>query len=64
MEFRASRLRSKAAEQQDKQNEIEDRKSNQMKLHKLKQRDLKLRFDRGEIQCTKAKKKVKMMDTI
>ena len=64
MEFRQSRLRSKAAEQQDKVNEVEDRKNNQMRLHKLKQRDLKIRFDKGEIQSTKAKKKVKKMDTI
>lgn len=35
-----------------------------MRLHKLKTRDLKLRFDRGEIQSTKTKKKVKKMDTI
>jgi len=35
-----------------------------MRLHKLKQRDLKIRFDKGEIQSTKAKKKVKKMDTI
>ena len=30
-----------------------------MRLHKLKNRDLRLRFDRGEISCTKTKKKVK-----
>ena len=30
-----------------------------MRLHKLKQRDLKIRFDKKEIQCEKAKKKVK-----
>jgi len=30
-----------------------------MKLHKLKQRDLKIRFDKGEIQCTKVKRKIK-----
>ena len=35
-----------------------------MRLHKLKQRDLRLRYDRGEIKCTKAKKKVKKMNTI
>lgn len=35
-----------------------------MKLHKLKQRDLKLRFDKGEIKCSKAAKKVKNMETI
>jgi len=35
-----------------------------MKLHKLKQRDLKIRFDRGEIKCNKAAKKVKNMETI
>jgi nucleosome binding factor SPN SPT16 subunit len=35
-----------------------------MRLHKLKLRDLKLRYDRGEIQSTKTKKKVKVMDTI
>mmetsp|Transcript_21383 Transcript_21383/g.28669 ORF Transcript_21383/g.28669 Transcript_21383/m.28669 type:complete len:116 (+) Transcript_21383:1495-1842(+) len=64
MEFRASRLRSKAVEQQERQNEIEDRKSNQMRLHKLKNRDLKIRFDKGEISCTKTKKKVKKMDTL
>lgn len=64
MQFRASRLRSKADEQKQKQNEIEDRKSNQMSLHKTKQRDLRLRFDRGEISSTKAKKKVKKMDTL
>ena len=38
---------------------MEDRKGNQMRLHKLKQRDLKIRFDKGEIQTAKAKKKVK-----
>ena len=43
---------------------MEDRKGHQTKLHKLKQRDLKIRFDKGEIQCTKAKKKIKQMDTI
>ena len=35
-----------------------------MKLHNLKKRDLKLRYDKGEIQSTKTKKKVKQMDTI
>lgn len=53
MEFRASRLRSKADEQQQRQNELEDRKSNQMRLIKLKNRDLRIRFDRGEISSTK-----------
>ena len=64
MEFRASRLRSKADEQQQRQNELEDRKSNQMRLIKLKNRDLRIRFDRGEISSTKQKKKVKKMDTL
>ena len=59
MEFRASRLRSKADNQLQKQNEIEDRKSNQLRLHKLKQRDLRIRFEKGDIQCQKAAKKVK-----
>ena len=35
-----------------------------MQLHKTKMRDLRLRFDRGEISSTKAKKKVKKMDTL
>ena len=35
-----------------------------MNLHKIKQRDLKIRFDRGEIKCSKAQKKVKNMETI
>jgi len=35
-----------------------------MNLHKIKQRDLKLRFDRGEIKCNKAQKKIKDMSTI
>lgn len=64
LDFRTSRLRSKADNQQDRVNEMEDRKSNQNKLHKLKQRDLKLRFDRGEIQSSKIKKKVKNMEQI
>lgn len=59
MEFSSSRLRSKADAQAEKVGEMEDRKGNQMRLHKLKQRDLKIRFDRGEIQTAKAKKKVK-----
>ena len=36
LDFRTSRLRSKADNQQDRVNEMEDRKSNQTKLHKLK----------------------------
>ena len=35
-----------------------------MNLHKIKQRDLKLRFDRGDIKCNKAQKKVKNMELI
>lgn len=35
-----------------------------MRLHKLKERDLRLRFDRGEIQVNKTKKKIKKMNTI
>ena len=40
---KSTRLRSKADNQKDKQNELEDRKGNQMRLHKIKSRDLKLR---------------------
>ena len=64
LDFRKSRLRSKAENQKDRVNEAEDRKGNQMNLHKIKQRDLKIRFDKGEIKCNKAQKKVKNMETI
>ena len=45
----SSRLRSKAQNQQVKQSEMEERKENQMKLHKQRIKDLKIRFDRGDI---------------
>lgn len=35
-----------------------------MNLHKIKQRDLKIRFDKGDIKFSKAQKKVKNMDQI
>lgn len=62
MEFRSSRTRSKANEHDAEQQE--DRKDHQMQLHKLRKRDLRLRFEKGEIQCTENKKKVKDMSVI
>ena len=43
---------------------MEERKENQMKLHKQRIKNLKIRFDKGEIQTKSAKKKVKQMDTL
>ena len=39
--------------------EIEQRKSNQNKLHIKKKKELKIRFDKGEIKVAKVAKKVK-----
>ena len=43
---------------------MEERRENQLKLHKQRIRDLQIRFDEGEIQTKSAKKKVKQMDTL
>ena len=55
----SSRLRSKAENQQVKHNEMEERRENQTKLHKQRVKDLKVKFDKGEINTKSAKKKVK-----
>ena len=60
----SSRLRSKASNQQEKQNEMEERGTNQANLHKKKVKELKIRLDSGKIQTKSAKKKVKQMDTL
>ena len=43
---------------------MEERRENQTKLHKQRIKDLKIRFDKGDIQTKSAKKKVKQMDTL
>jgi nucleosome binding factor SPN SPT16 subunit len=62
--IKSSRLRSKAETQQDKLNEAEERKDHQMTLYKEKQKDHKIRFNKGEIAVSTKKDKVKQMDLL
>lgn len=62
-QYTSSRLRSKAVNQKEKQDEMEERKTHQLELLEKKQEELKIRFNKGEIKCANAKTKVKTMDT-
>jgi nucleosome binding factor SPN SPT16 subunit len=61
--YTSSRLRSKAVNQKEKQDEMEVRKTHQLELLEHKKEELKTRFNKGEIKCANAKTKVKSMDT-
>lgn len=61
--YTSSRLRSKAVNQKEKQDEMEDRKKHQLELLKAKKEELKIRFNKGDIKGVSAKTKVKCMDT-
>ena len=60
----SSRLRSKAIDQKERQNDLLERKTHQLALHDAKVKELKIRFQRGEIASSAKKEKVRQMDTI
>lgn len=62
-QFTSSRLRSKAVNQKEKQDEMEGRKNHQHELLKKKKEELKIRYNKGEIRSGNTKNKVKCMDT-
>ena len=59
-----SRLRSRGKSQQVKQSEQEEKLENQLLLHKQKAKELKIRFDRGEIQTKSSKKRAMQMSQL
>ena len=62
-QFTSSRLRSKAINQKEKQDEMEVRKNHQLELLNKKKEELKIRYNKGDIKSGNAKNKVKCMDT-